>query len=585
MDTRANNVKKALPVLMVGALLALYPVVSGSFGIDLATKIMVYAIYALSLELLVGSTGLVCFGHAAFFGLGGYATVLLAPQSDAASLWWLLPAAMGTAALYALFMGALSLRTKGVYFIMVTLAFAQMAYYVVHDTPLGGGTDGIYLNSGKPVAALGSWVLIDLDRPLTLYYFVLGSLAATFFFLAVLLRSTFGRALAGIKANEQRMRATGFSTYPYKLAAFVVSGALAGLAGFLFAVKDAYVNPELLSWHQSGSVLIMIILGGLGHLRGAVLGAFAFALLQELFRSEAIFGAFAKHWHLGLGLTIIVCVAVLPRGLIGLSKLFKRRLAGTPKEAAHAKPEVFLRGRDITQRWGGLVALDSVSIELERGAIHAVIGTNGAGKSTLINILSGEFKPTQGRVELLGEDVTAWQQPRRARAGLGRSYQRNTIYPGFSVFENCRLAAQATRQRPWRWWSDATHDPVTHEHALQAATRAGLDGLLEREAGLLSHGQKRQLEVAMCLATRPQVLLLDEPLAGMGAEETDRMLALLAQLRTDHAILLVEHDMDAVFRVADRITVMVNGAVLASDAPASVRNNPEVRAAYLGEHA
>jgi branched-chain amino acid transport system permease protein len=334
----ATNMKKTLPVLMVGALLALYPVVSGSFGIDLATKIMVYAIYALSLELLVGSTGLVCFGHAAFFGLGGYATVLLAPQSAAPSLWWLLPAAMGTAALYALFMGALSLRTKGVYFIMVTLAFAQMAYYVVHDTPLGGGTDGIYLNSGKPVAALGSWVLINLDRPLTLYYFVLGSLAATFFFLAVLLRSTFGRALAGIKANEQRMRATGFSTYPYKLAAFVVSGALAGLAGFLFAVKDAYVNPELLSWHQSGSVLIMIILGGLGHLRGAVLGAFAFALLQELFRSEAIFGAFAKHWHLGLGLTIIVCVAVLPRGLIGLSKLFQRRLAGTPKEAAHAKP-------------------------------------------------------------------------------------------------------------------------------------------------------------------------------------------------------------------------------------------------------
>ena len=248
-------------------------------------------------------------------------------------------------------------------------------------------------------------------------------------------------------------------------------------------------------------------------------------------------------------------------------------------------PEVLLHGRDITQRWGGLVALDSVSIELQRGAIHAVIGTNGAGKSTLINILSGEFKPTQGQVELLGEDVTAWQQPRRARAGLGRSYQRNTIYPGFSVFENCRLAAQATRQRPWRWWSDATRDPVTHEHALQAATRAGLDGLLEREAGLLSHGQKRQLEVAMCLATRPQVLLLDEPLAGMGAEETDRMLGLLAQLRTDHAILLVEHDMDAVFRVADRITVMVNGAVLASDTPASVRNNPEVRAAYLGEHA
>ena len=326
---------KLWPVLAAGAALALYPLVAGGFGIDLVTKIMVYGIFALSLELLVGTTGLVCFGQAAFFGLAGYAAVLLSPQSGVPSLWWLLPAAMGTAALYALFMGALSLRTKGVYFIMVTLAFAQMAYYLVHDTPLGGGSDGIYLYA-KPVAAIGSLVLLDLDKPLSMYWFVLASLAATFVFLTLLLRSSFGRALAGIKANEQRMRATGFSTYPYKLAAFVVSGALAGLAGFLFAIKDAFVNPELLGWHLSGAVLIMVILGGLGHLRGAVLGAFAFALLQELFRSEAIFGAFAKHWHLGLGLTIIACVAVLPRGLIGLAALFQRRLAGPQTGVIHA---------------------------------------------------------------------------------------------------------------------------------------------------------------------------------------------------------------------------------------------------------
>jgi branched-chain amino acid transport system permease protein len=326
---------KVWPVLAAGAALALYPVAAGGFGIDLVTKIMVYAIFALSLELLVGSTGLVCFGQAAFFGLAGYAAVLLSPQGEAPSLWWLLPAAMGTAAMYALFMGALSLRTKGAYFIMVTLAFAQMAYYLVHDTPLGGGSDGIYLHA-KPVAAIGSLVLLDLEKPLSMYYFVLASLGAAFVFLALLLRSSFGRTLAGIKVNEQRMRATGFSTYPYKLAAFVISGALAGLAGFLFAVKDGFVNPELLGWHFSGAVLIMIILGGLGHLRGAVLGAFAFALLQELFKSEAVFGPFAKHWHLSLGLTIIASVAVLPRGVVGLSALFRRRLAGNPTEAVHA---------------------------------------------------------------------------------------------------------------------------------------------------------------------------------------------------------------------------------------------------------
>jgi branched-chain amino acid transport system ATP-binding protein len=244
--------------------------------------------------------------------------------------------------------------------------------------------------------------------------------------------------------------------------------------------------------------------------------------------------------------------------------------------------DVLLRGRAITRRWGGLVAVDRVSIDLERGSVHAVIGTNGAGKSTLVNILSGEIAASAGQVELLGKDVTAWPQPRRARAGLGRSYQRSTIYPSFSVFENCRLAAQARTQKPWHWWQDAQRCNVSTAAAHGAAQRAGLAGLLDRPAGLLSHGEKRQLEIAMCLATEPEVLLLDEPLAGMGAEETERMLALLADLKAGHAILLVEHDMDAVFRIADRITVMVNGAVIASDTPEAVRGNPEVQAAYLG---
>jgi branched-chain amino acid transport system ATP-binding protein len=245
--------------------------------------------------------------------------------------------------------------------------------------------------------------------------------------------------------------------------------------------------------------------------------------------------------------------------------------------------EVLLRGSELTRRWGGLVAVDRVSIDLHRGSVHAVIGTNGAGKSTLINLLSGELAASSGRIALLGQDVTAWTQPRRARAGLGRSYQRNTIFPGFTVFENCRLSAQARLQRPWAWWQDAGSCVASSGAARAAADQAGLGPLLDRPAGLLSHGQKRQLEIAMCLATAPQVLLLDEPLAGMGAEETERMLALLDALRAAHAILLVEHDMDAVFRIADRITVMVNGAVIASDTPQAVRSSPAVQAAYLGD--
>jgi branched-chain amino acid transport system ATP-binding protein len=256
----------------------------------------------------------------------------------------------------------------------------------------------------------------------------------------------------------------------------------------------------------------------------------------------------------------------------------------TRPEASIPKGDVLLRGRGITRRWGGLVAVNEVSLDLQRGELHAVIGTNGAGKSTLINILSGEIPPSAGTVELLGQDVTAWSQPRRSQAGLGRSYQRTTLYPSFTVLENCRLAAQARTPKPWHWWQDAGRCEASLGAARAAAASAGLTDRLDRPAGLLSHGQKRQLEIAMCLATAPQVLLLDEPLAGMGAEETERMLALLQSLKADHAILLVEHDMDAVFRVADRITVMVNGGVIAHGTPEAVRSDAQVQAAYLGGH-
>jgi branched-chain amino acid transport system ATP-binding protein len=245
---------------------------------------------------------------------------------------------------------------------------------------------------------------------------------------------------------------------------------------------------------------------------------------------------------------------------------------------------IALRADAVTRRFGALTAVDTVSLSMEDRRIHAVIGTNGAGKSTLINLLSGELPLSAGRVTLHGEDITAWSQPRRAGAGLNRSYQRNNVFLPLSVRENCRLAAQARQPRAWRFWEAAQACRASQSAADDAMERAGLAEHAQRPAASLSHGQKRQLEVAMCLATAPKVLLLDEPLAGMGAEESARMLELMRRLRQDHAILLVEHDMDAVFAVADAITVMVNGSVLATGAPADVRANPDVQAAYLGGH-
>ena len=242
-----------------------------------------------------------------------------------------------------------------------------------------------------------------------------------------------------------------------------------------------------------------------------------------------------------------------------------------------------LQVQGLTRRFGGLTAVNTVSIDLRIGEVHAVIGTNGAGKSTLINMLSGEIVSSEGRIQLSGADVTRQPQPRRALSGIGRSYQRTTIFPEFTVHENCRLAAQARNPRPWALWQSARACGASVQAADSALEATGLAPVASRLAGTLSHGAKRQLEVAMCLATQPRVLLLDEPLAGMGAEETDRMLALLERLKPRHAILLVEHDMDAVFRIAERITVMVNGAVIASGPPDAIRNDPQVRSAYLGE--
>jgi len=242
-----------------------------------------------------------------------------------------------------------------------------------------------------------------------------------------------------------------------------------------------------------------------------------------------------------------------------------------------------LRADGLTRRFGGLTAVSEVDLTLNLREIHAVIGTNGAGKSTLINMLSGELAPSAGRLRLHGEDVTGWSQPKLARNGVGRSYQRNNIFLPLTVRENCRLAAQARAQRAWRVWESARHCRTSRALADEAMERAGLAAHADRVASELAHGQKRQLEVAMCLAAEPVVLLLDEPLAGMGAEESARMLDLLRGLREGHAILLVEHDMEAVFSVADRITVMVNGAVIASGRPDAIRASREVQLAYLGE--
>ena len=245
--------------------------------------------------------------------------------------------------------------------------------------------------------------------------------------------------------------------------------------------------------------------------------------------------------------------------------------------------EAALSAQGLTKRFGGLAAVNDVSLQLWRGQIHAVIGPNGAGKSTLTNLLSGDLPPSAGRVQLGGHDVTGWSPEKISRQGLGRSYQKTNIFLPLSVWDNVHLAAQSRTQHATRWLASASNFIATEQAATLTLKLCGLENRKNAIAGTISHGEQRQLEIAMALATRPAVLLLDEPLAGMGVVEAERMVALLQRLKPDYAMLLVEHDMDAVFALADRLTVMVNGQVIASGSPADVRADATVQAAYLGE--
>jgi len=306
-------------VLALGAIaLAVFPLVpmdGGDFYLGMLSQMMILAIFAMSLDLLQGVTGLVSLGHAAFFGIAGYALAFLTPPDTPIALWWSLPLAAAAAGLAALVIGFFVVRTHGIYFIMVTMAFAQMVFYLVFDNKALGGSDGIYVNFRPDATALG----LDLDNKLVFYYFTLGVLLVLYFALRRLLFSPFGRVLAGIRVNEHRMRAVGYGTFGYKLTAFTLAGALAGVAGYLWAAQTGFVNPELMGFHMSAHAIMMVILGGMGNFAGAIVGAFAFEYVMHLFKDMT------KHWQLLMGGFIVLVVIVAPRGLLGLVERFTRR--------------------------------------------------------------------------------------------------------------------------------------------------------------------------------------------------------------------------------------------------------------------
>jgi branched-chain amino acid transport system permease protein len=306
-------------VLVLGAIalaaFPLLPIAGADFYLGMLSQMMILAIFAMSLDLLQGVTGLVSLGHAAFFGIAGYALAFMTPPDTPIALWWSLPLAALAAALAALVIGFFVVRTHGIYFIMVTMAFAQMVYFLFFDNKGLGGSDGIYVTFRPDATALG----LDLDNKTVFYYVTLAVLLLVYAALRRLLFSPFGRALAGIRVNEHRMRAVGYGTFGYKLTAFTIAGALAGVAGYLWAAQTGFVNPELMGFHMSAHAIMMVILGGMGNFAGAIVGAFAFEYVMHLFKD------LTKHWQLLMGGFIVLVVIVAPRGLLGLIDRYGRR--------------------------------------------------------------------------------------------------------------------------------------------------------------------------------------------------------------------------------------------------------------------
>ncbi len=320
--------KNRTALFLVGvAALALVPGFAEKFYVQFFAKVLIMAIFAMSLDLLLGYAGLVSFGHAAFYGTAGYVLALMTPQYQAANFWVTLPAAVAVSAAAALVIGFFVVRTRGIYFIMVTLAFAQMGFFLFHDTKIAGGNDGIFIDV-RPVARIAGWKPFDLDNFVDVYFVVLALFAAIYLLLRRMLASPFGRVLAGIRVNEHRMKSLGYATFRYKLVCFVIAGATAGVAGYLGALQFGVVNPQMLGWHLSAAVLMMVILGGMGTLVGPVIGAAVWMLLELGLQSLPALGALdlGKHWQLWMGAFIVIAAIVLPNGLVGLARgAFKDR--------------------------------------------------------------------------------------------------------------------------------------------------------------------------------------------------------------------------------------------------------------------
>jgi len=592
--------RSLLPEAVLVAALLATPFVFIHLGAsyDLMERVLDWGILGIGFDLLFGWTGLLSFGQAAFFGTGGFVSAYLLVYHVIGSVWLALAIGTVAAGMFGLLVGWLAVRRIGIYFAMITLAFGQMAFFM-ENSPLSAYTGGENGIPGVPVPTIGFGASAISIRPGLPMYFLLAAMFVACFILARrITQSPFGLVLRAIKENTARAAMLGHAVPRYKLATFVIAALFAGLAGGLLGVLQSFMPPDAFSLDTSGQLVVQTVIGGVGTLIGPTIGAALWLWLRDNLQLIPQVGAL---WKLVLGLVFVVLVIVLRRGICGeIREIWRRRQHAAapppapmlaPLEMPLAAPLVrarrdapALETRDLAKHYGGLRAVDGMSFAIRSGSIHAVIGPNGAGKSTLFKMLLDEVHPTEGEVLLHGNRITGLGATRAAQLGIGKSNQLNHLFLDLTVRENLRIAALARRRGPFRLDVLRRADSITDVERQIDGVLATMD-LGDRAnvpSHILAYGEKRRLEIGMALATGPHVLLLDEPLAGMSPAERASTRGLIRNIGRDRTLVIVEHDMDAVFELAERITVLYEGTLLAEGTPDDIQRNQAVQDAYLG---
>jgi len=583
--------------LIVAALtLIILPFALDFAGLPLRSSIdvVVFAIACMGLNILVGHTGLVSFGHGAWFGLAAYAAAL-------SQRYWF-PGTIAMPALFAIafvavsaaLSGALILRRRGVYFSLLTLALTALLFAIAYRwTEFTGGESGL---GGVTRATV---LNVDLERDANYYWVVAAIGMAVCILLWRFHRAPVGSVLVAIRENEQRARFIGYPTNRYKLIGFVLSATVVAIAGTLSVFNHRFASAEPLAIAFSGELIAMVVIGGMRSFLGPALGALFFILFREFL------SIWTPDWLFYFGLLFIGFIVFSPTGLVGVAgrllapfrapAIEPAAMAGRRTAEVSPLPQALvqaidggrlvLAARDLDKSFGGIHAVRGFDLSVRDRTLHALIGPNGAGKTTAFNVLSGLYQPERGTVELEGESVAGLKPEDITAAGVGRSFQITNLFVGLSVEENIRLAVQARSPMRYAMWRSTVAIADINAETTELLGYLGLAGIERAQAASLSYGGQRLLDMGLALATRPKILLLDEPLAGLAVAERERIANLVKTISSEIPVLLVEHDIDRVFRIADYVTVMNDGAVLVDGSVEDARNNEKVREIYIGSGA